>query len=146
MAWLVFSVHREARLTDGQIHFIAANRKKLHNFLLCIIKSHRMEENVLFNDGLNTFHLQLYGIGHMVKDHSDSERGKPQLSTSWFTLPTDRRANTMAWLLRCWEGKPITFHFMVHTTHRQESKYHGLATLIVREETCYCHSPYPQTE
>ena len=25
------------------------------------------------NDGLNTFYLQLYSIGHMVKDHSESE-------------------------------------------------------------------------
>ena len=33
------------------------------------------EGNVLFNEALNTFHLQLYGIRHMVKDHSDSERG-----------------------------------------------------------------------
>ena len=31
--------------------------------------------NVLFNDALNTFYLQLYGVGLMVKDHSDSERG-----------------------------------------------------------------------
>ena len=31
--------------------------------------------NALFNDALNTFYLQLYGVGHMVKDHSDSERG-----------------------------------------------------------------------
>ena len=37
----------------------------------------RKEENVLFNDALNTFYLQLYGITHMVKDHSDSERGNP---------------------------------------------------------------------
>ena len=35
----------------------------------------RKEGNVLFNDALNTFYLQLYGIRHMVKDHSDSERG-----------------------------------------------------------------------
>ena len=33
------------------------------------------EGNVLFNDTLNTFYLWLYGIQHMVKDHSDSERG-----------------------------------------------------------------------
>ena len=26
--------------------------------------------NVLFNDALNTFYLRLYGVGHMVKDHS----------------------------------------------------------------------------
>ena len=35
----------------------------------------RKEGNVLFNDALNTFYLQLYGIVHMVKEHSDSERG-----------------------------------------------------------------------
>ena len=39
----------------------------------------RKEGNVLFNDALNTFYLQLYGVGHMVKDHSDSERGNPLL-------------------------------------------------------------------
>ena len=32
--------------------------------------------NVLFNDALNTFYLRLYGVGHMVEDHSDSERKK----------------------------------------------------------------------
>ena len=31
------------------------------------------EINVLFNDALNTFYLRLYGVIHMVKDHSDSE-------------------------------------------------------------------------
>ena len=35
------------------------------------------EGNVLFNNALNTFYLWLYGIGHMVKDHSDSEKGNP---------------------------------------------------------------------
>ena len=34
----------------------------------------RKEGNVLFNDTLNTFYLRLYGR-HMVKDHSDSEKG-----------------------------------------------------------------------
>ena len=33
------------------------------------------EGNVLFNDTLNTFYLRLYGVRHMVKNHSDSERG-----------------------------------------------------------------------
>ena len=32
------------------------------------------EGNVLFNNTLNTFNLWLYGVRHMVKDHSDSER------------------------------------------------------------------------
>ena len=32
----------------------------------------RMEGNVLFDDALNTIYLLLYGVGHMVNDHSDS--------------------------------------------------------------------------
>ena len=35
------------------------------------------EGYVLFKDALNTFYLRLSGVGHMVKDHSDSERGNP---------------------------------------------------------------------
>ena len=42
-------------------------------------KEGRKEGNVLFNDTLNTFYLRLYGVGHIVKDHSDSERGNPLL-------------------------------------------------------------------
>ena len=30
------------------------------------------EGNDFFNDALNTFYLRLYGVGHMVKDHTDS--------------------------------------------------------------------------
>ena len=37
----------------------------------------RKEGNALFNDTLNTFYLQLYGIRHMVKDHSESKKGNP---------------------------------------------------------------------
>ena len=35
------------------------------------------ERNGLFTKALNTFYLRLYGIRHMVKDHSDSEKGNP---------------------------------------------------------------------
>ena len=35
------------------------------------------ESNVLFNDALNIFYLRLYGVRHMVKDHSDSKKGNP---------------------------------------------------------------------
>ena len=35
----------------------------------------RKEGNVLFNDALDTFYLRLYGVRHLVKDHSDSEKG-----------------------------------------------------------------------
>ena len=35
------------------------------------------ERNVLFTDALNTFYPRLYGVRHMVKDHSGSEKGNP---------------------------------------------------------------------
>ena len=35
----------------------------------------RKEGNVLFNNTLNTFYIQLYSVRHKVKDHSDSKRG-----------------------------------------------------------------------
>ena len=54
---------------------------------------------------LTHFFLQLYGIRHMVKDHSDSKR-KPTAATNWATLsinskslfvhhPSDRIVHTM---------------------------------------------------
>ena len=46
----------------------------------------RKEGNVLFNDALNTFYLRLYGVGHMVKDHSDSERERKPVAATWATL------------------------------------------------------------
>ena len=35
----------------------------------------RNEGNVLFNDALNAFYLRVFVVRHMVKEHSDSERG-----------------------------------------------------------------------
>ena len=53
---------------------------------LMSLKGHRSEQphlHIVFgskwNDSLNTFYLRLYGVGHMVKNHSDSERGNPLL-------------------------------------------------------------------
>ena len=39
------------------------------------LRERERERNVLFNDALNTFFLRLYGVRHMVKDYSDSEKG-----------------------------------------------------------------------
>ena len=50
------------------------------------IQQLKKEGNVLFNDALNTIYLRLYGVGHMVKDNSDSEKGNP-LSPHWLLLP-----------------------------------------------------------
>ena len=56
--------------------------KHLPSLNFCRAKSRtsrERERNVLFNDALNTSYLGLYGIRHMVKDHSDSEKGNPLL-------------------------------------------------------------------
>ena len=50
--------------------------------------------NILFNDALTTFYLRLYGVRHMVKDHSDIERG--------YSLPPHRQG----------------FFYLHHPTHR----------------------------
>ena len=62
----------------------------------------RKEGNVLFNDTLNTFYLWLYGVRHMVKNHSDSERENPlpphrllfPISSNGSFICTDRITHT----------------------------------------------------
>ena len=44
------------------------------------------ETYILFNDTLSTSILQLYGVAHMVKDHSDNERGNPLPLFKWSIL------------------------------------------------------------
>ena len=64
----------------------------------------RKEGNVLFNDALNTFYLWLYGIRHMVKDHSDSEKG-----------------NHIGYSYR------LTARVLLYApSHRQDNTYHSL--------------------
>ena len=59
----------------------ACRRGASHTFSIVSAKQTQInvdrDRNVLFNDALNTFYLRLYGIRHMVKDHSDSEKGNP---------------------------------------------------------------------
>ena len=64
---------------------------------------------------LNTFYLRLYGVRHMVKDHSDSERGNPMpllfpiSSKGWFFYmhhPTDRIIHTTAFVT------PVVEHWL----------------------------------
>ena len=45
--------------------------------MLQFLVFYRKEGNYLFNDALNTFYLRLYGVRHMVMDHSNSERENP---------------------------------------------------------------------
>ena len=53
------------------------------------------------------FILRLCGVGHMVKDHSDSERGNPQLPHGLFFLRLAARVLLYA------------------SSHRQDNKCHG---------------------
>ena len=62
-------------LTTHSTHFIYGYMAS--DIWLRTILIVRKEGNVLFNDALNTFYLRLYGVRHMVKDHSDSEKGNP---------------------------------------------------------------------
>ena len=63
----------------------------------------RKEGNVLFNDALNTFNLRLYGVRHMVKDHSET------------------RCRHMGYSFR------LTARVLLYApSHRQDSTYHGL--------------------
>ena len=51
---------------------------KTFSFFLCGVLAGIINSlNVLVNDALSTFYLRLYGVAHIVDDHSDSERGNP---------------------------------------------------------------------
>ena len=65
--------------------------------------------SILFNDALNTFYLRLYGVKHMVKDHSDSERGNP-LPPHGLLFPISSKGSFVC----------------IIPQHRQDNTYHGL--------------------
>ena len=56
---VLFAVHVQEGRKEG--------RKEIFYFM--------KEGNILFDDALNTFYLWLYGVRHMVKDHSNSKKG-----------------------------------------------------------------------
>ena len=107
---------------------------------------------MLFNDALNTFYLRLYGIRHMVKDHSDSER-RNLLSPHRLLFPISRKgsfictipqriAHTTAF------GTPVVEHWLqreiaqwVHPMKdRSDDPSHHERTLLPRS---YISSPPP---
>ena len=81
--------HILCRNLEAYVMEIVPLSKQIHpNFLLLLCLPRRLwpgtfwvttrkEGNALFNDTLNTFYIRLYGVGHMVKDQSDSESGNP---------------------------------------------------------------------
>ena len=95
------------------------------------------ERNVLFNDTLNTFYLRLYGITHMVKDHSDSERGNP-LPPHRLLFPISSKGSFI-----CHQFRLIKVHHspVIHEPHwclagqkmTSDISSHGQSTGITRE-------------
>ena len=52
-------------------------KSRFWNVHLSLLYRGRMEGNVLFHNALDTFYLRLYGVRHMVNNHSHSNRGNP---------------------------------------------------------------------
>ena len=89
--WLVISLHRKNRrqqydewkevrkeicdLTTHSIHFIYGYMVSDIWLRTILIVRKEGRKCFIYNDALNTFYLRSYGVRHMVKDHSDSERG-----------------------------------------------------------------------
>ena len=71
----------------------------------------RKEGNVLFNDALNFFYLRLYGVGHMVKDHSNSEKGNP-LPPHGLLFPI----NSKGYFICTIPHTGITYHGLCYTS------------------------------
>ena len=81
---------------------------------VCVCVCVCVEGSVLFNDALNTFYLRLlvYGVRHMVKDHSNSEKGNLlpphglsfRLHQSWNTGWNDKCDIYISGVARCQKG------------------------------------------
>ena len=67
-----------------------------------------LEGRVLFNKVFNTFYLRLYGVRHMVKDHSDTEREETCCCHMGYSF---RLAASV---------------LLYAPSHRQDSTYHSL--------------------
>ena len=104
----------EVMREETRLDVLVNNAGVLGEILWCTCER---ERNVLFNDALNTFYLRLYGVRHMVKDHSDTEKGNPLPShrlllsinsKGYFYMhhPTDRITHTTAFVT------PVVEHWL----------------------------------
>ena len=103
----------------------------------------RKEGNVLFHDTLNTFYLWLYGVRHMVKNQSDSEKGEREREMFYLTthsthfiygyMASDIWLRTILLVTKetrcCHIGYSyrLTARVLLYApSHRQDSTYHNL--------------------
>ena len=101
------------------------------------------ERNVLFNDALNTFYLRLYGVRHMVKDHSDNEKGEREREMFYLTthsthfiygyMASDIWLRTILIVRKETRCRHIGYSYRLTArvllyapSHRQDNTYHGL--------------------
>ena len=114
----------------------------------------KKENFFLFNDTLNTFYLQLYGVLHMVKENSDSERGN-QLPPHVLLLPNsskgsfiiciipDRITHTKAFATPVVKEGNVLFNDTLNTFYLQlYGVLHMVKENSEREETCCRHICY----
>ena len=121
------------------------NFRKIWCYFKCtVLKEGRKEGIVLFNDTHNTFYLRLYGVRHMVKDHSDSEKGNllPPHRLLFFTnskgsftcIITDRIAYTTAFVtpvMEHWLEQEIA-QWVYHMKDRSDDPSHHERTPLPR--------------
>ena len=109
---------------------------------VCVCK----EGNILFNDAHNTFYLRIYGVGHMVKDHSDSERRNPlpphgllfpinRKGSFICIIPQNRIAHTTAFVtqfMEHWLEREIAHQWVHPMKDRSDDPSHHERTLLPR--------------
>ena len=89
--------------TDGGCH----QTRRYRNQRYSSIRIRNNEGNVLFNDALNTFYIRLYGVRHMVKDHTKARE--------------ETRCCHMGYSFR------LAARVLLYaSSHRQDNTYHGL--------------------
>ena len=82
------------------------------------------EGNVLFNDALNTFYLRLYGVRHMVKYHTDSERGNP-LTPLGLLFPINSKGSFICTIPQIGLHLPPPLLHQLYSTGWNEKKLNG---------------------
>ena len=92
---------------EWRVRMTLVSRFWIRHMLLCRADRWTRKEGRKEGNALNIFYLQLYGIRHMVKGHSDSERGH-LLSLHGLLFPLSSKG------------------YLYASSHRQDNTYHGL--------------------
>ena len=94
-------------IVDWLFYIVPPLSLEIRKSMLTLMHRYSKKEMFIFNHALNTIYLRLYGVRHMVKDHSDSDRGNP-LPPHGLLFPISCKGSLYA------------------SSHRQDNTYHGL--------------------